>query len=231
MSFEDKLELFYSRINLSKANVIDVGAHTGRHTIPIAKIIGEAGMVFAFEPVPSIREILCKNLQVSGLNNAIIYPFALSSQTHIAEFNFIPNLPEEGGLKRRHIYNTLPDAFVKIRVPVKRLDDLIPFNMTIDFIKIDVEGGELDVLEGGLELIGRSKPVVAFECGAASFLGYHKSPESIWDIFDSRGYLVYSITGEYMDSAQKFSKASYEQKYWDYMALPLNKKEYCHYLR
>lgn len=230
MSFEDKLELFYSRLNLTGGNVIDVGAHTGRHTIPMARLIGDKGILMAFEPIPSIRTILGKNLQAANLNNVVIYPFALSSESQVAEFNFIPNLPEESGLKKRHIYNATPESFVKIKVPVKRLDDMVPRNMNIDFIKMDVEGGELDVLEGGGELLSRCKPVVAFECGAASFLGYHKTPEAIWKIFNMLGYVVYSITGDLMGGAEVFVKASYEQRYWDYLAFPPGKFQYNQYL-
>ena len=226
MSFEDKLERFYSRLDLTGGNVIDVGAHTGRHAIPIAKLIGDKGVLLAFEPIPKIREVLGRNLQAANLNNVVIYPFALSRESRVAEFNFIPNLPEESGLQKRHIYNATPEAFVKIKVAVKRLDDLVPQDMKIDFIKMDVEGGELDVLEGGLGLLSGCKPVVAFECGAASFLGYHKTPEKIWEIFNMRGYAVYSITGDFMGSAEIFAKASYDQKYWDYLAFPPEKLQY-----
>jgi len=230
MSFEDKLEQFYTQLDLVGCNAIDVGAHTGRHAIPIAKQVGDQGVVLAFEPIPHIRETLVKNLQASNLNNVVVYPFALSRESQVAEFNYIPNLPEESGLKQRHIYNGTPEAFVKIRVPVKRIDDLVPHDFQIDFIKMDVEGAELDVLEGAVEVLGRCKPIVAFECGAASFLGYHNNPENIWKIFDVRGYAVYSITGELMNSVERFIQASHEQKYWDYLAFPEGKFEFYRYL-
>jgi FkbM family methyltransferase len=225
MDYEAMLERFYKGLDLLGNNVIDIGAHTGRHATPLAAQIGPNGVVMAFEPIPEIREIFINNLRNQDINNVIVYPFALSSNTSVADFNYIPNLPEESGLKKRYIYNAVPSEFRKIRVPVKRLDDLVPFGMNISFIKIDVEGAELDVLEGALALLKRDMPIVAFECGAASFLGYHETPEKIYDIFIELGYVVYSITGDFMKDREMFKMASYAQNYWDYIALPPNENK------
>jgi len=160
-----------------------------------------------------------------------IEPFALSSTTSISYFNYIPNIPEESGLKKRHVYNATPSEFRKISVQVKRLDDLIPDEIDISFIKIDVEGAELDVLEGALELLKRTTPIVAFECGAASFLGYHETPEKIFNIFNNLGYVIYSITGDLINDAKIFREVSYAQNYWDFIALPSSKSNLSHLLK
>ncbi len=147
-------------------------------------------------------------------------PFALSDRTGTADFNFIPNLPEESGLKKRHAYNAVPSGFEQIRVEVRRLDDVIPAGTLIRFIKIDVEGGELDVLKGATRILDQSRPIVAFECGAASFLGYHEKPDQIFEIFSTRGYSVYSITGLPIADVEEFRKTSFAQAFWDYIAFP-----------
>jgi FkbM family methyltransferase len=224
MDFEKKLEEFYNCMDLTGATVIDIGAHIGRHAIPLAKKVGMTGFLYAFEPIPVIRNCLTENLWSSGLNNVAVYPFALSSKRGVSEFNYVPNLPEESGLKKRHLYNGVPSEFQKIEVGVFRLDDLIPSRNKISFIKIDVEGGELDVLQGASELLESSQPIVAFECGAGSFLGYHKTPEAIFKIFSSLEYKIFSITGERIIDAEAFSKASYAQNFWDYVALPFGKE-------
>jgi FkbM family methyltransferase len=230
MDFEAKLESFYDKLSLSGKTVIDVGAHVGRHTLPLARKIGPDGLLCAFEPVPAIRGLLNQNLASSGLNNVAVYPFALSDRRHVADFNFIPNLPEESGLNKRHIYNAVPDEFRILKVGVFRLDDLIPSKQPVSFMKIDVEGAELDVLRGAADLLEASRPVVAFECGAASFLGYHETPEKLFDIFSALGYQTFSIVGERMTDADAFARAAYAQNSWDYVSLPPGQHELSRFL-
>lgn len=225
MDFEAKLEVFYKQLDLNGTTVIDIGAHVGRHAIPLAHKVGVRGLVYAFEPIPVIRSRLCENLIACGLNNVAVYPFALSSERGVSDFNYIPNLPEESGLKKRHIYNAVPSEFQKIKVGVFRLDDLIPLKNTISFVKIDVEGGELDVLRGAKELLESSRPIVAFECGASSFKGYHETPDEIFNIFSNLGYQIFSIIGQQISDVACFSEATHAQTAWDYIAFPRGKEK------
>ena len=225
MDFEAKLEAFYNQLDLDGTTIIDIGAHIGRHAIPLAKKIGPAGLLYAFEPIPLIRNRLNENIYASGLNNVVVLPFALSTKREVADFTYIPNLPEESGLKERRIYNDVPSEFQKIKVGVFQLDDLIPLGSKVSFLKIDVEGGELDVFLGAGKLLASSRPIVAFECGAASFLGYHEAPDRIFNIFHALGYQIFAITGERMLTKEVFSKASYAQNFWDYIAFPFGKED------
>lgn len=230
MDFEAKLETFYNKLHLAGSTVIDIGAHVGRHTIPLAKKIGPEGLLYAFEPIPAIRNRLHENLTSLGLNNVAVYPFALSDERRTSDFNFIPNLPEESGLNKRHIYNGVPSEFQILKVGVFRLDDLIPPKHAVSFIKIDVEGAELDVLRGASQLLQSSRPVVAFECGAASFLGYHQNPEKLFDLFSALGYQIFSIIGQPMVDAETFVRATYAQNSWDYISLPPGQEELSKFL-
>jgi FkbM family methyltransferase len=183
-------------------------------------MVGMNGACYAFEPIPAIRRQLCEKLAQAGLNNTVVLPFALSDKPGVASFNFVPNLPEESGLKKRHSYNAPPAAFEQIPVKVARLDETIPAAAKARFVKIDVEGGELDVLRGATRVLDEARPIVAFECGAASFMGYHDKPDAIFEIFASRGYAVHAITGTRIATAAEFHAASYRQEFWDYVAFP-----------
>lgn len=231
MNYEDQLERFYCQLDLRGATVVDVGANVGRHTLPLSHQVGVEGLVHAFEPVPSLRRDLNARLTEASVNNVVVYPFALASSRCVAEFNFIPNLPEESGLKQRHVYNGVPDEFVKFQVGVFTLDELIGSNQATRFVKIDVEGGELDVLGGATSLLRIARPIVAFECGAGSYLGYHDRPDRIFDIFHSGGYEIHSLTGLHMHSVQAFAQATVEQKFWDYVAFPMESRQLSHHLR
>ena len=222
MDYEGLLEAFYRRLPLNGATVIDVGAHTGRHAIPLAALVGASGIVHAFEPIPEIRGQLAQNLESAGVNNVVVYPFALASKPAEVQFHYIPNLPQESGIKARHIYNSPTDPPKLLKLYAHSLDEVFP-NTRVAFIKIDIEGGELDMLEGAFRTLTASRPVVAFECGAASFLGYHDRPQDLFRLFHFRGYAVYSILGSQITGEQAFREATHAQVVWDYVALPLEK--------
>lgn len=65
------------------------------------------------------------------------------------------------------------------------MDDVIPVSTTISFIKIDVEGAEMQVLKGGVNLIKKDKPTILFECGLGASDFYGVTPESVFDFFSN----------------------------------------------
>ena len=219
MDYEGLLEAFYTRLPLNGATVIDVGAHTGRHAIPLAAQVGASGIVHAFEPIPEIRSQLAQNLESAGVNNVIVYPFALASKPAEVQFHYIPNLPQESGIKARYTYNSPTDPPRLLKLYAHSLDDIFP-STHVAFIKIDIEGGELDMLEGSSRTLTISRPVVSFECGAASFLGYHDRPQDLFRLFHDRGYEVYSILGNQITDEHAFREATHAQDVWDYVAVP-----------
>lgn len=112
-----------------------------------------------------------------------------------------------------------------ITVQVRKLDDVVPPSANVKFIKMDVEGGELDVLKGSTRILNEMRPIVAFECGAAGYLGYGSNPDEIFEIFSSRGYSIYSITGVRIANAEEFRHETTTQRFWDYIALPESNPE------
>ena len=222
MDFEKLLEDFYTQLPLTGATVIDIGAHTGRHAVPLANLVGDAGVVHAFEPIPVIRGQLAQNLESAGVNNVIVYPFALASKPEAVQFHYIPNMPQESGIKARHVYNGPTDPPQLLSLYAHTLDDVLP-NVEVAFIKIDIEGGELDMLKGAGKTLTVSRPIVSFECGAASFLGYHDRPQDLFSLFHNRGYAIFSIVGDQIADEHAFREAGYAQNVWDYIAFPLEK--------
>ena len=97
----------------------------------------------------------------------------------MAVFKFVESNPGYSGLKERK-YDR-PNEIVKdIVVKTDLLDEIIPSGEKIDFIKIDVEGAELQVLKGGMELIRRNKPVIIFEHGLGAADCYNTKPVDIF---------------------------------------------------
>ena len=214
LGYEERLQNLYSGILQEGDCAIDIGAHTGRHCIPMACQTGAGGMVIAFEPNPDIAEVLKNRIDILALDQTNIYECALSHEKAETTFVVAVDLPEESGLKRRATYNAPTDT-KEITVQVNKLDD---FNIEHPkFLKIDTEGAEYDVLRGSNETLSSYHPVIAFEFGAASYSSYNVDPHDLFQYLSKLGYILFSIFGQKLDE-EDFCEASVKQDYWDYVA-------------
>jgi FkbM family methyltransferase len=142
--------------------VVDVGAHIGRYTIIASKRVGANGKVIAIEAHPGNYEMLNHNIKLNGLTNVIPLNYAVySKESKIKLF-----LPDE---KSNHtIYNTLISSKAKdeekfVEVNANTLDNLIEqhgiSHAEVNWIKIDVEGAEFEVLKGAHSVMSNSKNI------------------------------------------------------------------------
>lgn len=210
--FEDRLQHLYMSLLKEGDFCIDIGAHTGRHALPMSCAVG-AGSVAAFEPNPSIAQRLRARMELLSVSNVTVHELALSDESGTAEFVVAVDRPEESGLRER-VYNG-PTRQEKVAVRLAQLDSLglgAP-----RFIKLDTEGAEYKVLLGARSTVARARPVIAFEFGEQSYSAYGVDPNDVYAYFESLGYEVFSIYGGRLEQAA-FAKASRLQAYWDYIA-------------
>jgi len=123
---------------IKKGNVVlDIGAHIGYYTLIFAKLVGEEGKVFAFEPDPTNFSLLKKNVEINGYKNVELVQKAVSNKNGKIKLY----LSEENSGDHR-IYNS-HDGRKFIEVEAIRLDDYFKnYNGAIDFIKMDIQGAE-----------------------------------------------------------------------------------------
>lgn len=132
--------------------VLEVGANIGSHTVGLAKHIGPAGRVLAFEPQRLVFQTLCANVALNSLSQVDCYWAGVGSESGYVT---VPELPPEeeenfGGV-------SLLDGLAGRHVPCMTLDDFCGAPH-IELIKIDVEGMELDVLAGAQQLLHQFRP-------------------------------------------------------------------------
>ncbi len=133
---------------------LDIGANKGVWAYSLSKLCRE---VHAFEPNPKIYSILERGRAA----NVHTYSIALSNQTGEAEFR-VPRTTggysnQGGSLSTVKV----PDNFMAVPIETRRLDDMDLRD--IGFMKLDVEGFEMAVLEGGTKAIARDRPVLLIE--------------------------------------------------------------------
>ncbi|GMT49376.1 MAG: hypothetical protein IEMM0008_0915 [bacterium] len=139
----------------------DIGANVGAYSLVAAKYFNDEIKIYAFEPGFMNFPQLCKNIYVNQCQSITAFQIALSDKTTIDTFNY--NNLEAGGAIHAlgEAIDCLGEAFnpvFKQAVIAYRMDDLIQqFNLPIpNFIKIDVDGIEYEILEGGKETLGNS---------------------------------------------------------------------------
>jgi len=165
----------------------DVGANIGWYTLRFAGLVRENGRVIAFEPMSQAFLKLKSNVELNEFQNIILEKLALSDTTQEGQACFFHSWRlDVGGLP-----NTLDNEEA---VSFVTLDEYVSGNHLdrIDLIKIDVEGYEHKVIQGGLKTIQRLKPtmIIEFNRPNLSRLGY--SLDGLIDLLGSLGYSFYS---------------------------------------
>lgn len=159
--------------------VIDVGANVGAHTLFFARQVGPSGRVYAFEPQRVVFQMLCANLASNGVLNAWCFPQAVGKAAGIA---IVPSLDYASANNFGGVSLEPRDAAGE-PVAVVTIDSLqLP---RCDFIKVDVEGMEAEVLRGAAETIVRFQPVLYVENDRAE-----RSDELV-RVIDGLGYVAY----------------------------------------
>ena len=170
---------------------LDIGANMGFYSIGAA-LTNKSVAVIAFEPNPMIRKTLEYN---AGLNNVIenitSLEIALSDFRGNETFS-VPVFTGSGGgsLRNLHPEEGAPNEF---NVKVERLDMFRDQTIGTDLIKIDVEGGEYNLLMGGLETIKENQPTVVIELLRKWMKPFGTSPNDVVKGMFENGYLCFAI--------------------------------------
>lgn len=136
---------------------LDVGANIGLMSSIASKIVGTSGLVYAVEANPKTLDILSHNLTLNKCENTQILPIAVSNQKGEAI------LYENWSVNRGGSSLLSQGDQEGIKVPLERLDDLFSEDTPLKLVKMDVEGVEPAVLEGGLNWFRKQQPVFIIE--------------------------------------------------------------------
>ena len=151
----EKETSFLHRWLLPGMTVIDIGANLGVYSLPMSRLVGRTGHVFAYEPGSTARSFLQRSRERNGADNLEILPLALSDCRREGRLLFGDSTE----------LNTLGNSGAGEAVNVTSLDDEDAARgwPAPDFIKIDAEGEEERILAGARNFFARHSPLIMFE--------------------------------------------------------------------
>jgi FkbM family methyltransferase len=130
------------------ATVVDVGANIGYNTVYLARRVGARGRVVAIEPAADNVRVLRENVAANGLANVVVHSAAAGRSREIRDLFLRGDTSAVNSLFRESVYAAVTGVE---KVEVVPVDEIVEGRA--DFIKIDVEGAELDALEGMTRLL------------------------------------------------------------------------------
>ena len=195
-SFEPSTLVAYSSIVKEGDVVFDIGANIGSHTLPLAKLVGITGKVFSFEPTLFAYQKQLRNLAL----NEHLAERVIAKQLMLVgdgELDLPDHVHSSWPLKKTHnlhaghlgaLKSTLGSSAVS-------LDYFVDTEMItkVDFIKLDVDGYELDVLGGATKCLMRFHPRVLLELAPYVFYDGATTFDDLLNYFFNLGYRFYSI--------------------------------------
>jgi len=179
--FEKEMDFLRSSLRPGMT-VIDVGANLGVYSLPMARLVGQTGHVYAYEPGSEARALLERSRELNAAINLDISPFALSDCERDGRLVF-------GGSSELNALGD-SDAGEKVRITSLDNEDEARGWPSPDFIKIDAEGEEQHILAGGRNFFARYSPLIMFEIKAGD-----KVNEQLRALLPAIGYRLFRQLG------------------------------------
>ena len=171
--------------------IYDIGANIGWHSINLA-VSRRSSRIFAFEPVPVTFRSLTTNLALNNLTHVTPLNFGLSNQD--GSFDLFYYSEGSANASLRNVANR--DDAVAVSCRLKTLDNFAKENgLPVNFIKCDVEGAELLVLQGGCDTIDTDHPIIFLEILRKWSAKFNYDPNEIFALLGSKGYQAFTVAG------------------------------------
>jgi len=175
--------------------VFDVGANIGQYSLLASRLVGNTGRVYAFEPDTEVLKKLRENIDLNAPDNIHVVPKAVAAES--GRMRFYPASEE----KNQDIGSLLPAkgtcANESVEVEVISLDDFCDINGIdhVDFLKIDAEGFDLEVLKGASQLLDRNPDLIVMAEIAPHLLKLAQAtPTDLYSFMKERGFKAWIAT-------------------------------------
>jgi FkbM family methyltransferase len=201
---EQLIQNFYNNIifNRETINFFDIGSNTG--SFIFLPLLNSSIKCYAFEPNPKAYEALSENIKLNNLEKNVI-PNNIGIWSEAKELELkIPNDTTDSGLATfgndpsRFMYDNKSGEYTIHTVECKTIDELF-VNLgleSLDIIKIDTEGAELNILKGGEKTIKEFKPTILLEFDDKNTKQFGYKRDDIVNLLQSYGYTSFKLLAE-----------------------------------
>ena len=169
--------------------VLDIGANIGYYTLIFARLVGENGKVFAFEPDPTNFSLLKKNVEINGYKNVILIQKAVSNKSE--RLKLYLSKDNMGG----HTICNPHNSRQSVEVEAIRLDDYFEnYNGKIDFIKMDIEGAEGGAIQGMSNILKNNNVKIVSEFCPGGLKRFGIDSEEYLKLLIKFGFKLYEVS-------------------------------------
>lgn len=190
------------------SNCVDAGCHEGL-ILKEMLLIAPRGRHFAFEPLPGHSALLRESFVAHP--NVSIYELALSDVAGTSVFFNVESSPGYSGIRKRWL-GPGEHRISELQVHTELLDNILPPGLPVRFIKIDVEGAELQVMRGAKNTIQNYKPVIVFEHGMGAADKYGTTPEQVHEFLSGCG-LKTSLMESWLSGGPPLASESFVEEF------------------
>lgn len=199
---------------------IDIGAHIGTFTVPLAQKVGPKGRLLALEGSEDTYKLLAKNVEINELEDRVV------TQRCIAADGIPRNLTRKDTFGNTGAGFYAPDEQADL-IATDNTADLIERHGFIkpDFIKMDIEGMEAIVLRNMASVIEANRPILYIEISTSQLARFDDTPKMIENQLKDLGYRFYRNIGQRNSSNDSFEAKEIESlvcegQLFDLLALP-----------
>jgi FkbM family methyltransferase len=166
---------------------VDVGANIGSHAITAARLVGRTGSVYAFEADLDTYRLLLANIELNHLQNVIVRQTCVSDDVGVVSFFKHKDSAKSSIVDR--------GEKVAVTLPADKLDNMIPPDLKIDILKIDVEGAEMRVLGGASRTFSSPRPPSIVIIEVFDVRDATDKSAGIRELLEGHGYEFYVYKG------------------------------------
>ena len=189
MAEQDSIFKFFNRVPVDKdVNIVDIGAQTGLYTL-YSKFLPKA-VFHAFEPFKKSYDLLNENIELNSITNVKTYNTALSNTEGVATLN---TCKSHNGF---HTMGSNPLRFKDVESIDVKQTTLDSLNIPVDFIKIDTEGWEYNILMGARETIKKHHPVIQMEWNVTNMAQCGITQTQVFNLMKELNYHNIELCGE-----------------------------------
>lgn len=173
--------------------VFEGGAHIGTETFNYATLVGHSGSVVSFEADGQLAARLASAVEAAGLTQCSVQPTALGEASGKAFFDSVANSEGNSGLGAFAPADGAP-ASGRVEVNVGTLDAAMEKAGAPRLVVMDIQGGELGALRGGVQMLAEARPIIVLEVEQECLVSLDGSAQDVFDLLTESGYTCWRFS-------------------------------------